>query len=151
MSDDKRWIALQSIRDSLRGETDRLNESILKVEAALRELGIGVGATVELFKYTDQDNIPSTESLGFRKMDSTWRLTFETSSAHDYEDVVEPLTNASRQMRVIAAQHLDELLAALAKEAEQQQLQVSEAASRFESFAASIPRSKSPPPPKSKP
>ena len=154
MSDDERWAVLQSTRDGLRAETDRLNESITKVEIALRDLGIGVGASVTLFEYTDgETKIKWRHALGFGKLDGVWRLTFEVSSnfPDNPDETVEPLGNASRQMRVIASNHLDKLLDALGVAAERQRLQVSEAASRFDTFAASIPKTRVRPPPKSTP
>lgn len=122
--------------------TDELNQALLRAEAALASLGLGVRAEVEFEGFRDHDGDPigPVRVLAFGKFDKQWRLTYETfyEGELDGPSSSTPLLNASREVRLEAARLLPDLHAALLREAERQVAVVKNAATSVDAFVASI-------------
>jgi hypothetical protein len=119
---------IDTIRDRaqrLQEATDRMNAAIDSVESALATTHLGVEAGVHIDEYW---------MLVYAKVGNKWGLHILRKQEPDSEV---PLRNASRVMRLRAAQKLDALLEALIEAAERQQEAVERAAEQYTEFAAS--------------
>lgn len=108
---------------SLDSETDKLNELLAKAETAIGEMRMGVCARVPF----------SGRELSWEKHGSQWMLMV-------YFDAVQktPLLKASRELRVSAVEHLDELVVALMKEVARQETEVRDAVLAADAFLARL-------------
>jgi hypothetical protein len=97
--------------------TDMLNESLVAAEKGIASLNLGVTASVT---FDDCDENWS-EVLTFGKLNSEWHLFFQSGPVDD-EDcwTITPLTNASRERRLKAADLLPDLIQKLVETAEGQ-------------------------------
>jgi hypothetical protein len=106
---------------TMHDDTDRLNEALIAVEAALGDLRLGVSAHVAITgtKYT----------LGFEKHGDLWRLTVADDVGTNL-----PLVQASRLARVRATHHLVSLHILLRQRYDEQRNDVAEAIQAAEAF-----------------
>jgi hypothetical protein len=113
---------LSATAAELNSETDRLNASILALEAALKKLGIGITSWYEYEKSFSADGLSySMESIGYTKLNGKWMLALMTRDGHEAaeEDRYEiwPLIESPRHLRIKALKHIPELLDKLNKDA----------------------------------
>ncbi len=82
--------------------TSRLNETITEVEQWLASRNLGVYASIKL---------DAELELSFEKDGKLWRLLLSTDGGD-----ASPLVNSTRRIRMLALQHIPELLRALERE-----------------------------------
>lgn len=105
-----------TIADELGKATDEMNKVILDVEQLLRDLKLGVPAKIAL----DSDLY-----LSFMKWGNKWQLvTLEERGA---DDIIEPLVNANRRVRLKALDKLPLLKHEMEKEARETLADVTDA------------------------
>lgn len=105
------------VSEQLNRATDDLNEAISSVEAGLKRSHIAVSVrTVLWVEALEEDPVEYERGLlGFEKFSGAWRLLYiyQRKESDGWVDTdVQPLVNARREMRIVAVEHLDELLAA---------------------------------------
>lgn len=103
--------------------TDELTEELAQIERAFSELRLGVCAQVQLTEEL---------SLAFEREGKMWRLTVRSTGGSQL------LINASRGVRIQAASKLNDLLAALATEAEVKTEEVRLAKNDTSAYLASV-------------
>jgi hypothetical protein len=99
---------MSDLSEGLGKTTDELNKTILDIEQVFRDLKLGVPGRVPL---SEDDTF-----LSFMKWGSKWQLVVLRERGDD--DVIEPLTNANRKLRLEALDKLPELKVELEREAE---------------------------------
>jgi hypothetical protein len=112
----------RGIAPQLGSATDELNAALTRAEKAIASLRLGVTASVTLSEQREED-APYTrlECLTFGKDGAHWRLLIERGIEDEPETWTStPLVNASREVRVLAADRLPELLEKLIANAEEQ-------------------------------
>lgn len=123
MSDDAKSLAQLAV--NLGAAADALNGALLNAERALRDLKLGVAASVSI----DSEN---DARLAFGKQGDQWRLTLRCG------DQDSPITSVSREVRVMATLALPILLAALRRVAIDQVQSVGAATERANDFAKTL-------------
>lgn len=114
----------KALQPKLAAVTDTLNCKISEFERALAGLKLGVVARVLL--WTDAAELGG-EALQFSKWGDSWRLVVVSWGPGDSEDErFDLLQNASRELRLRAAERLPELVDALVKAAAAEITRVSE-------------------------
>ena len=113
---------IPELRDRLANGTDALNKKIKELESSLAKLGLGVAASVRL----DSDPF-SASYLRFCKWGDAWRLVL-VDELHDREEAeIEPLSNASRERRLLAVEHFSTLITELMSAAEREYHRINKA------------------------
>lgn len=111
--------------------TDKLNQEILRAEAALHALQLGVTAAISL------DTPPAVRwpgySLAFGKDNRAWRLLVVKPNG---EPIL--LIRASREMRLDAVQRLPSLLLALESQIKSEETEVEMAIEQARDFTAQV-------------
>lgn len=99
----------RAVGEALSKVTDELNESLIRAEKAFSKLQLGVEGTV-VIDPVDEDG--EYETLSFEKEGADWRFMVRVCNAtlFDREISRTPLLRASKQMRILGAQHLGALL-----------------------------------------
>ena len=137
--------------DNLGPTTDQLTETIAKIERALTEQRFGVTASVALkseARVDEDGNDFGAELtlLAFRKEGKNWKLMIESGVVGDEPDAWHsmPLLSASRELRLLAVDHMHELVDGLADRAEEQVEEVERRRAKAEALLAKLqtPRSK---------
>lgn len=106
---------IPELRDRLARGADALNLKIKELEKSLVSLGLGVSASVVI----REDPFSVTE-LRFCKWSDAWRLMLvDIAHARDDSDF-EPLLNASRERRLVAAENFPLLITQLMAAAERE-------------------------------
>ena len=105
---------IKELRAELVGATDAYNESLLRAEAAFKALNLGVTAVVEL-EPNESDRSGWSQLIRFGKHGHEWRLLLESGpeGGEEEEWSISPLVNASKEIRLLAANRLPDLLGAL--------------------------------------
>jgi hypothetical protein len=101
-----RMSAVRAAGGTLGAMTDELNTKLAKIEQGLVRLQLGVTASVEMVDFS----LESTPSLAFAKWGNSWRLVIEHPEVQDV-----PLVNASRELRLCAADYMPTLVQELLK------------------------------------
>ncbi len=109
---------------------DTINTSLGEAEKALKQLNLGVRASIPVRL---DDKPVSNKSIAFGKHDGAWRLCLVEN-----ETKQEPLTSASREMRMYAAVHLPEIVEAMIKAAESELVRVREGVTNVTTFIESL-------------
>lgn len=113
--------------------TDALNEGLVEAQKALVGLNLGTEGSVEI-----ENSAFERIVLAFRKMNTGWKLVLEETGP-DGERATE-LLSAAREMRIIAATKLDELLSQLLDESLGRLKRLRDAVEHVESFRERIAR-----------
>lgn len=92
--------------------TERLNETLKRAEKAIVDMGINVYAEVEMLPPEDAQRGISMR-LAYERHEGRWRLVIVTGMG------ATSLLKASRHSRIEAAKHMDQLIEAIIREAEQ--------------------------------
>jgi hypothetical protein len=109
--------------ENLNASTERLNEALLRAEAAIADLHLGVSASVFL---------RAGEMLRFQKDGKVWRLFVEMGD--DTDRHLHLLVHASREVRVLAAARLPMLVEKMVSEVEETAKLVETAAAESSEF-----------------
>jgi hypothetical protein len=114
-----RKLSLAAI--DLNTASDELNKPIHTCEAALKKLGLGIPAWVEL-SGADAGSYWWDRSVGYTKLKDRWGIALRTREGRNGDDRAEeelwPFNDAPRWMRIEAVAKLPDLLEALLKQAE---------------------------------
>jgi hypothetical protein len=113
---------LSHAASDLNAASDELNKPIQAYEAALKKLGLGIPAWVEL-SGADSGGQWWERSVGYTRLKDRWGIALRTRQGiHSREDNDEeelwPFNDAPRWMRIEAVAKLADLLEALLKQAE---------------------------------
>lgn len=92
----------------LNDATDRLNERLSEVEAALVDLQLGVKGFVRMS--LEDTGYDETRHLAFRKHEGQWCLVVDDESADPLDFSTTPILKASRAVRIEAADLLPALV-----------------------------------------
>jgi prefoldin subunit 5 len=104
---------VRSLADEMNSATDELNNSFREIESIIANLNLGVTASVQI----DGDEFSTwVACLSFAKEQQAWRLLYESGEDEESWKAV-PLVNASRAVRLMAVDHLEELVQELIKTA----------------------------------
>jgi hypothetical protein len=114
--------------------TDRLNAELLDVQQALRDLKLGVSAYVTL----DEDEHGWYKVLSFSKSGAEFKLVIQTGLEGDPDVQTTPLTSASRETRLEAAEALPKLYEKLLKAFEAEIERVNESITDVKQLAHAI-------------
>jgi len=115
--------------------TDKLNRSLEEIETELANLNLGVTAKVrmEVVQFEHYDVI---RNIRFGKFNQEWRLLYESGPEDDEENWSSgPLLNASREIRLLAIDHLPALIEELVRTAETEISTVTAKVNEVESLA----------------
>lgn len=131
----------RKVREDLGSEADELNARFLELEKALRQLGLGVSASV-LIKDADPYTPPNDRwetLLTFHKDDGKWSLVVQTWDGMDPESGGEQhITAASLETRKLAVDELENLVVALCEKADEQVEELRRAAERVATVTAAV-------------
>jgi hypothetical protein len=95
---------------------DDLNERLIQAEKVLKDFRLGVRASIKLRSQDGQNDY-----LAFGKQGNSWHLIYEFDfEGKEDESHSALLVNSSREIRVLAADNLEVLLAAMLEVAEEQ-------------------------------
>lgn len=122
------WEQLGQSSGELNQQLDHLNETFQRAEDLLQKLCPGIRAEAAM-------PAPCAGSIAFGKLGKKWRLLYippETS-----QDAM-PLSSASREIRLQAASMLPDLVAALARKAEEDLERVREAIACVTDFCEAL-------------
>lgn len=123
----------------LASATDKLNASLSAIESELAAMGLGVTASVVMQKISYDDRPWSfLKCLGFGKLNREWKLFYECGDDDGDEWDSTPLLNASREIRLMAVDHLPALIDELVKTAEGEIAGVAAKATELEKLAAAV-------------
>jgi hypothetical protein len=114
-----------SVAAALSQSTNALNEAIRKAESALAALNMGVSVCMLIDDEPDEDG--KVTYLSFRRGSATWQFFIDLgpplgdpSGVDLTEWKSDPLVTASRELRLLAANRLNDLVTALTVKAKQQ-------------------------------
>lgn len=96
--------------------TDELNAKLGKIEKAIARLRLGVSASIDIPAVSSSGEVPC---LAFSKYGNAWQLVVEFPDGQ-----VVPLLNASRELRLLAADHVAALVQELVKRTGEESLAV---------------------------
>jgi hypothetical protein len=122
--------------------TDDLNAKFGMVEAELCSLNLGVSASVVLFSHNTFGFVTAvgpqpTTDLAFRKHGQEWGLFIES------DKTVTRLTSASRDLRVIAAHKLGDLVSQLLDKVTAETIQVQDSVATVDQVLVELTRTSS--------
>lgn len=116
--------------------TDRLNEVLLRFEAALAGLMLGVSASVVLAEEDDGNWI---QYLAFRKEHGSFTLMVDSGQPGTEESfTTTAITSTSRETRLRAVQHLSDLYKKLLVEFDDEVMRVNESIARVEELERAL-------------
>lgn len=127
---------LSTLAEQINSSSDAVNAAIVKLNEQLRAMNLGIEAWIQIgHSGLKQDSRPARKYrevilLGFCKFDDTWQLAIN-EKVIDYvpnpeypededeitEDFYTALLKASRELRITAVEHFDDLLDALKSKA----------------------------------
>lgn len=130
---------LASISQNLNVVSDKLTEELTSVESALKKLKLGVTAWVDLFKEELPGGEEAVTSLGYSKHSGKWGLfIFECISGLEPDGQITPLREASRDLRVDAAEKIADLIEKLAEEASETTVKIAKRADELKKIAKDL-------------
>jgi hypothetical protein len=126
---------LQDLSNDLNKKSDELNESLKAFEAKLASLRLGVTAWVSppLEKATEVDGNEFITKLGYSKVTGSWCLTlvydddFSSGDPNSPYPRYTPLSQAPRDLRILAVEQLPKLLKEIEKRADEAVKEVDQA------------------------
>lgn len=141
---------LAALSDNLNKASDALSNQIALVEEALNSLKLGVWASVEISRYTDDESFtvngspePATciERLAYGKRRGKWGLLYSL----DYPEFPEPefdsvvfLRDAPRMERMAAVDKIPDLIRELERKSREVTQKASEQATKVGAVAAAL-------------
>jgi len=130
---------LASLSHNLNEASDRLTAELNSVETAINKLKLGVGAWVEIRSEDTGDGFTRICSLGYSKSKGKWGLVlYECLDGMDEDGELTPLRDASRDLRIEAAEKLNALMEKLAKEAAETTEKVTKQAAETRKIASAL-------------
>jgi hypothetical protein len=108
--------------------TDDLNKKLFAVQHGLGELKLGVSASIELPADFGED----APSLAYMKSNNGWGLYIETHNS------ITPLANASRALRLQAADKLQELVEELLRVTDEQVAEVRARVAKVDAIVSAL-------------
>lgn len=124
--------------DTLATATDQLNTTFATLERRLRSFGVSAFVNLPI---GDPFDDRETHRLEFGKFAGAWRLTYVTNAPDGFGDRTEevPLVTASRAVRLVAAEKVNELVRAIRVKAAEELQSVRGAIAAVESAMAELP------------
>ncbi len=123
--------------DTLAAATDQLNTSFATLERRLRSFGVSAFVNLPI---GDPFDDRETHRLEFGKFAGAWRLTYVTDAPDGFDRTEEvPLVTASRSVRLVAAEKVNELVRAIRVKAAEELQSVRGAIAAVESAMAELP------------
>jgi|ERR1700687_566784 len=117
---------------TLNKESDKFSNLVVGIDEALNKLSPGVAAWVTLRSWADEETpwVRNEERLGFAKTNNRWglslgRVVVDTNTDHEEIKDVWLFNDGPRSLRLLAIDHIPDLVAALAREAERVAKEVS--------------------------
>ena len=104
--------------------SDQLTTQIEQIDAALKNLNLGVTAWVMIAENEDEDGNWIEEELGYARIGSRWGVALRTHSGtrgtdpNQPEETFSAFADAPRQLRMRAVRHIPKLIDQLSVEAE---------------------------------
>lgn len=130
---------LASISQNLNAVSDKLTEELTSVESALKKLKLGVTAWVNLFTEELAGGEECVTSLGYCKHSGKWGLfIFECIAGCEPDGQITPLREASRDLRVKAAEEIENLIERLAEEASETTAKIAKRTDELKKIAKAL-------------
>jgi hypothetical protein len=130
---------LASLSQDLNQASDRLSAELDSVETAVNKLKLGVNAWASIRAEEAGEGYSRSYSVGYCKIKGKWGLVlFECIDGMEEDGEITPLRDASRDLRVEAAEKLGELIEALAKEAAKTTENVTKRAAEAKKIASAL-------------
>lgn len=135
------YLRLTLISQSLNAASDKLGQSITKVENLIKNLNLGISSWVN-FQDSEDNGYYSYERLVYTKEGKNWGLFIKKGHGHEAEPVetseIWAFNEAPRELRVRAIKKLPDLLARLAKDSEAIMAQVEKGTEDVDAFAETL-------------
>jgi hypothetical protein len=132
---------LSSLSKNLNEASDALTAELNSVETALNKLKLGVSAWVQIRTEELGSGETGISSLGYYKLGGKWGLVlyqYLDGMQDDSDDGVIPLREAPRDLRIEAAEKLDDLLEKLAEQASKTTDRVARTAAQAKEIASAL-------------
>ena len=134
---------LTNIATGLNSASDELGKTIAELDAALKQLNLGIAAWVGITGNSDEEGNHWSRSVGYARIGNQWGIALRTVSGNvnfpDDQDSEEWLFNDSpRWMRVESIDKIPELLEKLAQQASNTTDRIRKKTAEAKEFAAAI-------------
>jgi len=138
-------LAFQKLAESaaaLNAASDQLSKPIADLDAAIKNLNLGVSCWVRIGSWGDEDSSwEGVNQLGYQKIAGRWGIavsTYTTDGGEPENRESWLLGEAPRQLRLKALDHIPELLEALVKETEKTTKQIQSKVAQARELAAAL-------------
>jgi hypothetical protein len=113
---------LSTVSKDLNFASDELGKTIAELDAALRQLNLGIGAWVQIAGNSDEDGNFWNRSIGYTRIGSQWGIALKEESGNanfeeGYREEAWLFNNAPRWLRVEGISKIPELLEKLIQQA----------------------------------
>ncbi len=125
-------------KEAVGAALDKLNAEFESAEVALRKLDLNVFAYVRLTSGGDDDGPFEYADLAWRPGSRGWRLVVEEGHNGSPEETTTDICRASKELRILAAKKLPELLDRMVQQAEEEAGEVRAGIDGIRSFTAAL-------------
>ena len=113
---------LHSLSKNINEASDKLTAQLSAIETELNNLKLGVAAWVDIRNQDSEDGFVHVDTLGYSKLNGKWGLLLggyiDGAGPDEYNETIF-LREATRDMRILAASFIDDLLSKLVERTEQ--------------------------------
>jgi hypothetical protein len=134
---------LATTATTLNAASDELGKSITAIDAALKQLNLGITTWMAIGGHESGDGSYESHFLGYAKVRGTWGIALSIQTGHRSES--EPLSDESwlfndapRTLRVDGVDHLHELFKKLIDDVEETTSQIQKKTQRAQNIAKAV-------------
>jgi hypothetical protein len=134
---------LSTVAKDLNSASDELGKTITELDAALKQLNLGIGAWVVIVANTDEHGNFWNRSIGYTRIGNQWGVALrETSGNENFEDGFQEeawlFNNAPRWLRIEGVAKIPELFEKLIQQADESTKRIKQKTAEAKELAAAI-------------
>jgi len=134
---------LSNVATSLNSASDELGKTIAELDAALKQLNLGIGAWVQIAGNTDEHGNFWSRRIGYTRIRNQWGIALREESGNEnfeegYQEEAWLFNNAPRWLRIEGIDKIPELLEKLIQQADESTKRIRKKTVEAKELAAAI-------------